>query len=103
MKLWCCECQEAVEPIEQTEYDIPNAEVGGYEKINLYYCPNCMNEVYHDPVTCSICGELTHYEREICFNCTDIIRENIAEMARTLDITPDNMRHGVEAYINMEV
>lgn len=76
MKLWCDRCHEAVEPEVHREYDIPNANVGGYEVEELYICPICGSEVYQDPGTCVICGEPIDPDSELCDNC----REKIAYM-----------------------
>jgi hypothetical protein len=68
MKLWCDRCHEAVEPEAHREYDIPNANVGGYEVEELYICPICGSEVYQDPGVCTICGDFDH-DRELCSDC----------------------------------
>ena len=77
MRLWCDRCHEAVEPKVHRKYEIPDANVGGYEVKEIYTCPICVSEVYQDPGNCVICGEPTAHDSELCDNCQDMITSMI--------------------------
>lgn len=81
MKLWCDNCQTAVEPEIKREKEF-HGEVDSrcYEEYDVYRCPICGEEVYLDPGECAMCGEPCDPYEELCDNC----REEIERAIRTL-------------------
>lgn len=98
MMLWCENCKKAVEPIEEKEYDIPDANVEGYEVITHYCCPDCNSELYQEPSKCVMCGEYTSPDNDICSSCSD----SINEFVDGLGLVRNNVLEGLSAYLEME-
>ncbi len=101
--MWCKRCKKAVpEPEERHEYDIPDANVGGYEKITTYHCPDCGNEVYLEAEKCVMCGEYKAPGNKLCIGCHLEILDNFNNFALRLDLPLENVLDGVAEYLNME-
>ena len=101
--LWCKHCNKAVfEPQEQVTYDIPDSNVGGYEKIVTYHCPDCGEEVYLEAGKCVMCREYTIPGSNLCIGCYLEIHDNLKVFALLLDLPLENVLDGVAEYLNME-
>lgn len=101
--LWCKHCQKAVpEPEERHEYDIPNADAPGYEKITTYHCPECGEEVYLEAGQCVMCGGHAAPEKDLCDSCYMLIHETLHEFAMSLNLSFDCVLDGVAEYLYME-
>lgn len=92
MKLWCDNCQTAVEPEVKREKEF-HGEVDSrcYEEYDIYRCPICGEEVYLDPGECAMCGESCSPDRDLCENCIDEIESAI---------TPIVCKHGYQNTID---
>lgn len=100
MMLWCDICKEAVEPVEHYEYDIPDANVGGYEKWQVLTCPCCHNEVYQDPGACVMCGELIAPGETLCGLCSDEIVSAVNFIAEYKNIDARAVWRGITEYMD---
>lgn len=100
MKLWCDNCKEPVEPALHYEYDIPDANVAGYEKHQILACPCCGREVYQDPGVCAMCGELIAPDETLCGLCSDDILSAVDLLAEYKNVDPENVWDGIAEYMN---
>lgn len=103
MKLWCDNCQTAIEPEVKREKEFHD-EVDSrcYEEYDIYRCPICGDEVFDAPVTCALCGEPCDPDEELCYSCNGVIREKIATMAADLGVTVSIMTEALADYLAEE-
>lgn len=101
--LWCKHCNKAFfEPQEQVTYDIPDSNVGGYEKIVTYHCPDCGEEVYLEAGKCVMCGENTAPDKKLCEHCFKEIDGAVNELSNSLKLTFKDVLYGISEYLDME-
>lgn len=100
MRLWCDRCHEAVEPEVHREYEIPDANVGGYEVEEIYTCPICGSEVYQDPGECVICGENIKPDESLCDSCREEIDAFVELMASAKGVGKDKVLDGFAEYLD---
>ncbi len=101
--LWCKHCKKAVaEPQEHVTYDIPNPNVGGFEKIKTYHCPDCGKEAYLQAGCCVMCGEYTAPGKSLCSNCYTEIDTAITLVLMQLDLPLNKVLDGVAEYLDMK-
>ena len=103
MKLWCGNCQTAVEPEVKREKEF-HGEVDSrfYEEYDVYSCPICGDEVFDTPGTCALCGEPCAPDEELCDSCNGVIRTRIATMAADLGVTVSIMTEALADYLAEE-
>lgn len=100
--MWCDNCKKAVEPSSHNEYEIPDANVGGYETIQVLTCPVCGQEVYQEAEECVMCGELIAPGEALCGLCAEEIGAMVTTLAEGLKIDRADALNGITEYLNME-
>lgn len=101
--MWCPTCRQIVtDPEEHFEYDIPDAEAGGYEKIQILTCPTCGREVYQEPGQCVMCGEHIEPGKSLCEYCSEDITAMVDLLAEQKNLDGSAVKDGLAEYLNME-
>lgn len=100
--MWCKECGQAVEPVTRTEYDIPDANAGGYRAEHISVCPYCHKEVYQEPSCCVMCDCVTAPSENLCDCCLEDIQAYVTLLAEYRNIEEEAVKNGLTEYLNME-
>jgi len=100
--MWCNNCKKPVEPSSHNEYEIPNIDVGGYERVQVLTCPDCGHEVYQEPGECVMCGELIAPGETLCALCGDDIESSIDLLTEYRKLDTKAVKDGLAEYLNME-
>lgn len=99
MMLWCDNCKAPVEPESHYEYEIPDPQVQGYERVQILTCPCCRQEVYQDPGTCVMCGESIAPDETLCDLCSDDILSAIGLLAENRKLDTEAVKNGITEYL----
>lgn len=81
MRLWCVNCNTAVDACSEEFEEVMDDEVTGSTiKYIIYSCPICGEEVIDKPGECIRCGAEIDPDGEICGACIDDIEHCIEEL-----------------------
>ena len=100
--MWCNTCKKPVEPSSHNEHEIPDANVGGYETIQVLTCPDCGQEVYQDAGECVMCGEFIAPGKALCDLCVEDVSAVVDLLAEYKEVDRNAAKDGMAEYLNME-
>lgn len=100
--MWCNTCKKPVEPSSHNEYEIPNIDLGGYERVQVLTCPDCGQEVYQEPELCVMCKEFIAPGKALCDLCNEDISASVDLLAEYKKVDRNAVKDGLAEYLNME-
>lgn len=99
--MWCNHCGKVVEADFYTDYDIPDANVGGYEKHEVAICPICHHRLNDYADSCAVCSEPIAQGKGLCDCCKDEFDNIATEMAKRKNVLVEAVLDGMAEYLNM--
>lgn len=99
--MWCDHCKKVMQAEFYTYYDIPDANVGSYEKHEIPVCPVCRRRMNDYANHCSMCREYISPKEYICECCKDDMDIIVGELAEKKNITREAVLDGMAEYLNM--